>query len=165
MRGQHVETELTDYGLTVIHIPAALGKWFNSCDQAINSVFRNNYDERKRSNPFSPKIANIISAYYSISEETAAHSAQRTGLFGGDAHTIVKARLSEGYDPPTKRRGDKIRYDEAFDQWCEMSLRSQEDMLPSHSPSILHSTTTTGRYWGEYGYGTRGLRSKGKKKK
>jgi hypothetical protein len=142
LRGHFAEDSALEWeqlGATLYRLPAASGKSLNPCDQAINREMRRTFLQLQQLNR-RDKLNNIISAYYSVTEETIVASFDRCGLFKGDPEDIISAQASQGFHSTPARRVDCSRYEKAFTDWMRYSVRNPADVLPrSKKPRALKS--------------------------
>lgn len=96
---------------TTHKLPATLGRWLNPCDQAINREMRRHFVSLQMRNR-AAKLDNIISAYYSISDETVKNSFNKCGIFGGDPEEVIERAAHDGYRT-TGKQSETLRACEA----------------------------------------------------
>jgi hypothetical protein len=150
----HTTTSMMDewdsYSIQTHRIPAAAGKWLNPCDQMINREMRRCFNKLQRSKVQS-KINNIITAYYSISEETVLNSFNRCGLLKGDPQEILMNHVSEGWRCSKGREQQYLQMWDAYLTWVKTLFRSQDHYITKEFPLTSSDDALDGMYWTTYG--------------
>lgn len=146
---EETQIEWEQIGATLYRLPASTGKWLNPCDQAINREIRRTFlklqqlDNRK-------KLENIITAYYSVKDETVRACFDHCGLFGGDPEDIISAQASQGFGVIGNRRNDFEKYTTALFSWMGKSIRYSTDILPRGKTTDKLDSNLDGKYWDRY---------------
>jgi hypothetical protein len=114
--GKEAAAAFAQHNIVARIVSAAAGKYANPCDQAPHREMRRQFNRLQQHSPGN-KISNIISAYYSLTEELIVNSFESLCYFAGNVSGTITANAREGYAPTKARRRDFEMYEEAFAAW------------------------------------------------
>lgn len=134
------------YNTSFEWIPAAGGKWVNPCDQAIHRELRRNFHRLMVQRP-QHHLANLISAYYAISEECVRGAWRHTRLLSGEYRKHLSRRETEGYHSSRSWAAQHHLFSKEWDTWVFAHPRLARCLLPDQKPQQLPCSTLDGRKW------------------
>jgi hypothetical protein len=115
---------MSDYGVTVKHLPAGSGKLLNPCDNSLHSTFRRNYLQKEKQ-PHTTKMESIVEAYEEIDELSIIHCFQNCGYISSRcAAHLISNLVSEGYRSTGARAAQHADWLHRYSTW-KLNLRTQ----------------------------------------